>query len=177
MHFVTRLVVEKMSAALKQAIDESVGVKIVNVRMELRMACPTTVSFDEFPVKLIGTTATIAFTMALSRARPVVGVDPLEKMPELIMKLQDGKVIEAGPCLGMSADVPIDDFQIAVIPLSDTEVEADLYLASIVLVIHVLVHVQDRRPIRSRAVSAVCVCDCWLDNHTDGDMIICWIGL
>ena len=127
--FSIRLTVAKMSAALKQAIDESVGVKIVNIPMELRMSCPTTVSFDEFPVKLIGSTATSSFTMALSRARPVVGVDPIEKMPELIAKLQDGNLIQAGPCLGMSADVPIDDFQIAVIPMSDTEVEARLYLA------------------------------------------------
>ena len=73
------LTVRIMSVALKQAIEESAGVKIVSVPMELRMSCATIALFEELLVKLIGTTATLSFTMALFRVKPVVGIDPLRE--------------------------------------------------------------------------------------------------
>ena len=112
---------QQLTPALKVAIEESVGTTMISIPLELQMACPTTTNFDDFPMKPIGSTGTTHFTLAMSRATPVINLNWLDALPAALTKLQDGKLIEAGPVLGISADVPILDYQLALIPISETE--------------------------------------------------------
>ena len=43
------------------------------------------------------------------------------QLPDLFVKIQEGKLHEVGPCLGLCSDIKLDDFQIAVIPTVDAD--------------------------------------------------------
>ena len=109
-----------MSANLKKAVADKIGCIMVNIPLELQMGMPSTCTWDEFPIKPIASSGTTHFTMALSRQDPVVNLRP-DALPDLLLKFQAGNIIGAGPVMGMSADVPINDYQVAVLKKSETE--------------------------------------------------------
>ena len=92
---------------------------VVPCEMALRLGLPTLAKFEDLPVKPITSTATTHFTMVVSKADGVAGIDVDTSLPNLLIKLQEGKVHEAGPCLGLGSNMPILDFQIVVIPDED----------------------------------------------------------
>ena len=80
------------------------------------MALPSLITFEELPLKPIESTATTHFTFVVAKAEGVVNIDVDTQLPDLLIKLQNGKVHEAGPCLGLWSDTKLTDYQIAVIP-------------------------------------------------------------
>ena len=110
-----------MATAVARACEAGVGCHVVDAEMSLRMALPSTITFEELPLKAIESTATTHFTFVVSKAEGVVNLDVHTQLPDLLVKIQEGKLHEAGPCLGLWSDIKLDDFQIAVIPAVDAD--------------------------------------------------------
>ena len=108
-----------MSRSLQKAVADSVGSMIIDIPLELQMGVPSTCTWEELPIKPIASTGTTHFTVALSRQDPVVNLGP-DVFPNFPTKLQNGD-ISAGPVMGISANVPFNDFQVAVLKKSETE--------------------------------------------------------
>ena len=72
--------------------------------------------FEDLPLKPIEISATTHFTFVVSKAEGVVNIDVDMQLPDLVIKIQNGKLHEAGPCLGLASDISVKDYQIAVIP-------------------------------------------------------------
>ena len=108
-----------MATAIARACEASIGCHVVDVEMTLRMALPSLITFEELPLKPIESTATTHFTFVVAKAEGVVNLDVETQLPDLLIKLQNGKVHEAGPCLGLWSDTKLADYQIAVIPSGD----------------------------------------------------------
>ena len=108
-----------MASPVQNAYEASFGTHVVPCEMALRLGLPTIAKFEDLPVKPITSAATTHFTMVVSKADGVAGIDVGASLPNLLIKLQEGKVHEAGPCLGLGSDMPILDFQIVVIPDED----------------------------------------------------------
>ena len=110
-----------MATPVERASDASIGCHVVDAEMSLRMALPSTIQFEDLPLRPIESTATTHFTFVVSKAVGVANLDAHTQMPDLLLKIQDGKLHEAGPCLGLWSNIKLDDYQIAVIPSADVE--------------------------------------------------------
>ena len=96
-----------MATPFERASDASIGCHVVDAEMSLRMALPSTIQFEDLLLKPIESTATTHFTFVVSKAVGVVNLDVHTQMPDLLLKIQDGKLHEAGPCLGLWSNIKL----------------------------------------------------------------------
>ena len=108
-----------IAMALQTAIEKSVGTNIVNVEPSIVVCGAPQNTFADWPIKPIDSTTTTHFTVAFSRASPVKGLVLPNAIDRLLTALQHGKITEAGPVLGLQADMRYNDHQAALVDNGD----------------------------------------------------------